>query len=173
MPGKHSDEKVIVGKVSGVHGVKGWVKLFSWTQPKENITAYNPLWLEDRSGHWRVLNVLEAKPQGRTIVAKFEDLDDRDEAALLIGKHVAIQADQLPILEEGWYWSELIGLEVVSTKGQSLGVVTDMQETGANDVMVLGEGVNELLVPFVTGPIVKEVNVSAGRIQVDWDPEFL
>ncbi|MDD9893346.1 MAG: ribosome maturation factor RimM [Gammaproteobacteria bacterium] len=173
MTDKHSDKPIIVGKISGVHGVKGWVKVFSWTQPKENIASYNPLWLEERSGHWRALNVLAIKPQGRTIVAQFEGLDDRDKAAELIGKQLGVQADQLPDLDEGWYWSQLIGLEVMTTDEQSLGTVTEMQETGANDVMIIGKGADAVLIPFVTGPIVKQVDIEAGTILVDWNPEYL
>ena len=167
-----SDKPIIVGKVSGVHGVRGWIKVFSWTQPRENIANYNPLLLEQKDG-WKAIQVKAARSQGRTIVAHLEGIDDRDLAATLIGKKLAIQPSQLPALEEGWYWSQLIGLTVVTEAGVTLGEVTSMQETAANDVLVLGEGDDALLVPFVTGPIVKKVDVEAGQILVDWDPEYL
>jgi 16S rRNA processing protein RimM len=173
MTEKPNDKPIIVGKVSGVHGVKGWIKLFSWTQPRDNIVSYDPLWIELKPGQWQAQKVLQARPQGRTIVAQFEGLDDRDQAAGLIGKRVAIKPEQLPELEEGWYWSELIGLQVVNQAGVELGTVASMQETGANDVLVIGQGAEAVLIPFVTGPIVKQVDVDAGTILVDWDPEYL
>ena len=168
-----TEKPIIVGEVSGVYGVKGWVKLFSWTQPKENIASFSPLWLEVKPGQWEAKKVTAAKPHGKTIVACFEDIQDRDQAASWIGKRLAIEKDQLPELEEGWYWSDLIGLRVISTEDQTFGVVTAMQETGANDVLVIGKGEGAVLIPFVTGPIVKQVNLDAGTIVVDWDPEFL
>lgn len=167
-----SDKPIIVGKISGVYGVKGWVKIYSWTQPRENVASYNPLLLEQRNG-WKAISVKAARPQGRTIVAQLEGVDDRDQAAALVGKQLAIKSSQLPDLEEGWYWSQLIGLKVVTEAGIALGTVTSMQETAANDVLVLGEGDDALLVPFVTGPIVKNVDLDAGQILVDWDPEYL
>lgn len=168
-----NDQPIIVGKISGVHGVRGWVKLFSWTQPRENIANYNPLWVEVAPNQWQAHKALAIKPQGRTIVAQFEGLTDRDAATALIGKRVAIKAEQLPALEEGWYWSQLIGLTVLNTEGDTLGTVTEMQETGANDVMVLGQGAEAVLIPFVTGPIVKQVDIEAGTVLVDWNPEYL
>lgn len=169
----NADKTIIVGKVSGVYGVKGWVKLFSWTQPKENIADYNPLLLEVKPGQWEAKAVRSAKPHGRTIVAQFEEIDDRNQAEAWVGKRLAINPDQLPDLEEGWYWSELIGLTVISENGQEFGVVSEMQETGANDVLVVGKGADAVLIPFVTGPIVKQVDLDAGTILVDWDAEYL
>lgn len=168
-----TDKPIIVGKISAVHGVKGWVKLFSWTQPKENIASYNPLLIEKTAGQWQAVRVITARPQGRTIVAQLEGLDTREAAEAFIGKRLAIQPDQLPKLDDGWYWSELIGLTVETQEGKVFGAVTAMQETGANDVLVIGQGSEEVLIPFVIGPIVKQVDTDAGKILVDWDPEYL
>lgn len=167
-----SDKPIIVGKISGVYGVKGWVKIYSWTQPRENVASYNPLLLEQKNG-WKAISVKAARPQGRTVVAQLEGVDDRDQAAALIGKQLAIEPSQLPDLEDGWYWSQLIGLTVITEAGVTLGTVTSMQETAANDVLILGQGDDAVLVPFVTGPIVKKVDLDAGHILVDWDPEYL
>ena len=121
---------------------------------------------------WPIAPVTEAKTHGKGLVAKFKGCDDRDAAARLNGQEIAIRRDQLPPAEEGeYYWRDLQGLEVLTLDGVSLGKVDHLLETGANDVLVV-KGDRERLIPYVTGPIVKAVDLKAGTLQVDWDPDF-
>ena len=97
---------------------------------------------------------------------------DRDGAAALVGRNIAVPRGRLPVLAEGdFYWSDLIGLRVRSLEGDDFGVVTRLFETGSNDVMVVQDG-KERLIPFLHGRVVKQVDLEAGTLQVDWDADF-
>jgi len=166
-----SPERIALGRINGHFGVKGWVKIYSYTKPREQIVAYPTWWL--RLGReWRSIKVLEGKAQAKTVIARLEGIDSREQAEVLIGAEIAINRDQLqPVAEGEYYWVDLIGLQVETLSGESLGVVEDLMETGANDVLVI-RGERERLIPFVQGQFVKEVDLKAGKMRVDWDPEF-
>lgn len=166
---------IVVGKLGAPYGVRGWVKLQSFTEQIDNLLDYDPWYIGLSSGPkrgWEIAAVTEAKTHGKGLVAKFKGCDDRDCAARMTGQEIAIRRDQLPPTEEGeYYWSDLEGLTVLTLDGVSLGVVDHLLETGANDVLVV-KGDRERLIPYVTGPIVKSVDLAAGTMQVDWDPDF-
>ena len=162
---------VVMGRLVGVHGVRGWLKVESYTQPRANIFRYSPWYLEDADS-WRETAVSDGRPQGKGLVVKLEGIDDRDAAAAMIGTDVAVRREQLPALDgEDYYWSDLIGLSVVTTRGENLGVVHNLMETGANDVLIV-RGDRERLVPYVRGRVVTAIDLDAGRIEVDWDADF-
>jgi 16S rRNA processing protein RimM len=174
-----ADEKLIVGKISGVHGVKGWVKVHSDTEPREGITEYSPWYLQQgsqRKGEWRQVRVEQGRRHGKTVIAKLEDVDDRDAAMLLTGAVIAISARQLPLLDKDeFYWRDLVGLRVINTQGLELGTVQRIIETGANDVLVVGDSTREgreHLVPWTPGNAVLDVDLDNGQIRVDWDEDF-
>lgn len=163
-------DAVIVGRIVGVYGVRGWVKVFSETQPREGILNYKPLFIAT-GAHWQPLAVEAGKQSGKSIILKCQDIDDRDAAQTLVGKSLAIDADQLPKLDPGeYYWSQLLGLEVVNLQGEPLGKVDHLLETGANDVLVLA-GERERLLPYVP-QVVKQVDLAQGRMTVDWGADF-
>jgi len=170
------DEFIIVGKVSGLYGVRGWVRVYSHTQPRENILTY-PIWyLQDGAG-WSPFKLESGRPHSKGIVAKFVDYDDRDQAIELQQKTIAIKRDQLPVLEEGeYYWEQLVGLNVRNLEKIDFGTIDSMLETGANDVMVVKEAnqepEQERLIPFVQGDVIKEIDLDAGTMLVDWDADF-
>lgn len=167
----NEQDRLVVGKIVGLFGVQGWVKIFSHTEPKENIFTYAP-WLVEIKGEWRPMKVLSGRVQGKGLVASLEGYADRELARLLIGAEIAVLRSQLPKPAKGeYYWTDLIGLNVVTTDGVELGKVDHLFDTGANDVMVV-KGERERLIPFVTGQYVHEVDLDAGTIRVDWDPEF-
>jgi 16S rRNA processing protein RimM len=171
---------LVVGQLSGVFGVKGWLKVKSFTQPEENILQYTPWRLRAPSG----LQVVEVddyqmRPQG--LVVHFKGLDDRDEAALIARLEIEVDKSELPELQQGdYYWHQLMGLTVITDflgRDQILGQLTDILETGANDVLVVAPGTGsidqrERLVPYVPDVYVKSVDLTAREIRVWWDPEF-
>lgn len=165
---------ITVGKIGAPYGVRGWVKVQSFTETIENLLDYEP-WYVRKSGNgdtWKTASVEEAKIHGKGIIAKFTGCDDRDAAISMRGQEIAIRRDQLPEPAEGeYYWIDLEGLEVKTLDGISLGRVDHMLETGANDVMVV-KGERERLIPFVMVHIVHDVDLKGGVIRVDWDPDF-
>lgn len=165
---------ILLGRVSGLFGIKGWVKLRSDTGPQENILSYSPLYLE-YEGRWQAFEIKDGKKQGKSIIVRLGECADRDAAALLVGAHIAIKQEQLPDAEDGeYYWSDLVGLKVVTQTKVALGVIIEVMETGANDVIVVRaeDGGQERLLPFIQGDVIKEVSLEQGRMTVDWDPEF-
>jgi 16S rRNA processing protein RimM len=163
------DRPVILGRVSGLFGVKGWVKVHSYTDPREAILNY-PDWLIELGGRWQPQKVEEGKQHGKTVIARFEGVQDRDAAVEYMNARIGVQRDSLPQTGDGeYYWSDLEGLSVVRKDGNVLGKVAYLLETGANDVLVVQEGDREVLIPFVTGDVVKEVDLAKGEISVDWE----
>ena len=169
-----SADTLIVGKLGGPHGVRGWIKVLSYTDPRENLFEYTPWLIErpsDRGAQWQGYDVESARPQGKGLVVKLKDIDDRDAALQLMHSRVSVREGQLPELEEGeYYWRELIGLEVVTSQGQVLGKVSQLLETGANDVLVV-RGERERLIPYIDDVVVA-VDLDGAQMRVDWDPEF-
>lgn len=162
-------ECVALGFISGIHGVQGWVKVHSYTQPRTAILEY-PCWL--LGSERRPISLSAGRQQGKTLVALLEGVDDREAARALVGQEIAVRRDELPELGRGeYYWADLIGLEVVTVNGVSLGKVVRLLETGANDVLVV-QGERERLIPYVPQRYVIRVDLANGRLEVDWDPEF-
>ena len=160
---------VTLGYISAVHGIKGWVKVHSWTRPMEAILGYQPWLLGNEQSP---VEIIDGRKQGKGLVALIPGYEDRDQAASLVGQQIRVGRGDLPATAEGeFYWSDLEGLEVHTTSGEVLGRVERLMETGANDVLVI-RGDREHLVPFVQGRYVKRVDLAAGLIEVDWDPEF-
>ena len=166
---KSALKDIALGYVSAVHGIKGWVKIHSWTRPMEAILQYQP-WLlgEER----KPVKIVDGRKQGKGLAALLPGFKDREQAATLVGLQIFVRRDQLPATAAGeYYWSDLEGLEVKTTGGELLGRVERLMETGANDVLVI-RGDRDHLVPFIQGQYVKHVDLDDGLIEVDWDPEF-
>ena len=168
---------VPVGTVGRAHGVRGWVRVRSDMDPAEDLLRHDT-WLVERAGAWRPVAVRSARMHGNALVAHLDGIEDRDAASELAGARLGLPRDALPALDDGqYYWADLIGLEVVNEAGESLGVVREMMETGANDVMVIRPCVPvspdraraaDRVVPFLTGDVVRGVDLDAGRIRVSW-----
>ncbi|MCX4193400.1 ribosome maturation factor RimM [Methylophaga sp. OBS1] len=167
-----SEEFIPVGKISGAFGVKGWVKVYSFTEPRANILEYSPLFLS-RQGEWIEIKVSGGHLQGKGLVMGIANVTDRDQVQPLIGAELAIKKDQLePTEEDEFYWADLMGLSVENLDGDLLGQVDHLLETGANDVLVVKAKGTERLIPFVMDEIVKLVDLDNKLIRVDWDKDF-
>lgn len=167
---RRQDETICVGHITGAQGIKGWVRVFSNTSPRENIVNYSP-WLVETDNQLQAIEI-EGRLQGRNVVARLTGIEDRDQANELIGSKIYILPEQLPKLDEGeYYWSQLIGLKVESLQADALGTIEAMMETGANDVMVVN-GDRERLIPFVMDEVVTEIDLINRRVVVDWQPDF-
>lgn len=181
-------DRIAVGQLVGVFGIKGWLKVKSNTEPAENIINYKPWFLKTQHGLKEIeIDEYAFRPQGLMIHIK--GCDDRDEAAALGKAVIEVNKSLLPELDEQeYYWHQLVGLEVFTefsgdslesdtAKSQCLGRVKSLLETGANDVLVVEASSDsiderERLVPYVPGEFILAVDLEAGIIRVDWDPEF-
>lgn len=160
------------GQISGVFGVKGSVKVFSHTDPRENILRYSP-WLLKKNDQTKQLKVVSGQRQGLNVVASLEGIQDRDQAFELMGWDILIHKSQLPKPQQGeYYWLDLIGLEVKNLQDEYLGKVDHLLETGANDVLVVLDGETERLIPFLQSSTVLNIDLQAGVMIVDWDADF-
>lgn len=158
---------VTLGRITGVHGVRGWVRVQSFTRPSDNIFSYGP---------WLIRGVelprLDHRASGRGFVVQLKGIEDREIAEELVGEEIQIERSSLPEPEDGeYYWADLLGMQVVTVDETVLGHIDRLLETGAQDVMVVKAGSRERMLPFVQGPIVKKVDIPARRIEVDWQLE--
>lgn len=163
--------RVIVGEVGGSYGVRGWVKVRSHTDPPGNILHYRPWYLQLHEEP-REFRVLEAKPHQGGVIAALEGVGTPEQARELCGARILVDRAQFrPTEPDEFYWVDLIGLSVRNLDGQTLGSVTDLLATGANDVLIV-QGERERLIPFVQEHTVRRVDLEAGEILVDWDADF-
>ncbi len=174
-----SVERVVLGYVSGVYGIKGWVKIVSFTRPIENILDYPRWWLKARDGDEAFsADLVEGRAQAGGIVASLAMADgktalDRNAAAALIGRQIAVDRSEMPKLRrDQYYWSDLLGMAVESKEGVALGRVVNLIDNGAQDVLVIEDGEIERMIPFVHEAIIVEVDLAARRIVADWQPDY-
>lgn len=165
---KPAADAVILGQITGLFGVKGWLKVFSYTDPREAVLNYGQWWLR-RDGEWQAAGLKEGKRHGKSVIVHLDGIDDRDLATELLGCDIGIPRECLPDPEQGsYYWSDLEGLKVLHCDGTELGTVAYVMETGANDVLVT-KGEKERLIPFIADEIILDVDLAAGVIKVDWE----
>jgi 16S rRNA processing protein RimM len=164
---------VTLGRIAGVFGVQGWLKVHSYTEPRENIVTFGE-WIVSRDGEQRRIRLDGGRGHRGSVIAKLHGVDDRDQARAWIGAEIAVERAALPPLgPDEYYWADLEGLEVRNGQGESLGRVDHLLATGAHDVLVLRDARGgETLVPFVLDRIVRKVDLEAGVIVVDWEPGF-
>lgn len=163
--------RVVVGQVSGLFGVRGWVRVYSHTEPRDNILRLSP-WYLGEGGDWTPYRLIEGRPHAKGIVARLEGCTDREGAALVVGRQIAVDRAQLPSpADDEFYWADLEGLRVLNLEGLDLGVVDHLFATGANDVLVV-RGERERLIPFIWDDVVREVSFDGRLMRVDWDADF-
>jgi len=176
----NAKKRLTVGKITSPFGVKGWVKIFSYTDPKENIFDYQP-WVVETPEGARTIEVDQWQRHGKALIAHIAGVDDRDKAIQYCQLECSVEQELLPELEDGeYYWSQLQGLKVVTQyngSNQVLGKVQTLLETGANDVLVVRScdgsiDDRERLIPYVPEQYILTIDVAGGEMLVDWDPEF-
>jgi len=181
---KATDRRVVLGKITSAHGVKGWVKVYSWTNPMTNIFIYPEWWLcfsGSDKGTVKV-KVEETCQQGQGLAVRFEGFHDRDTAKQYVNAEVFVNANVLPELKQDeYYWYQLEGLTVFAQNEQhkpvNIGKVHHLIDTGANDVMVVrstNESIDdrERLIPWIEEQVVLSVELANKTLRVEWDPDF-
>jgi len=165
------DDPIIMGRIAGPYGVKGWLRVVSYTEQPDRLIEYAP-WYLRRGDAWVPTGVVAVKRHAKGLLVCLPGYEDRDKAAELSGTEIGIYRKQLPpAAEDEYYWSDLIGLPVVTLDGLLLGTVDHVIETGANDVLVV-KGERERLIPFIRGSVIAQIDLDGRVIRVDWDPDF-
>ena len=170
------EDLIVLGKITSVHGVRGEVKIYSFTDPIDNLLGY-PAWTLKRDGEVKQVELVSGRLQGKILVAKLKGLDDREVARTFAGFDICVPRALLPDLDDGeYYWHQLEGLKVIDLQGQLLGRLDHLLETGSNDVMVVKPCPGSLddrerLLPY-TEQCVQQIDLAAGEMRVDWDADF-
>jgi 16S rRNA processing protein RimM len=171
-----AEDLVVLGKIVSVHGVRGEVKVYSFTDPVDNVLEYRR-WTLRRDSEVKQVELASGRLQGKVLVAKLKGLDDREVARSFAGFEICVPRSELPELSDGeFYWYQLEGLRVIDQAGQLLGKIDHLFETGANDVMVVKPCIDSLdqrerLLPY-TEQCVLSIDLAAGEMRVDWDADF-
>lgn len=168
----------VVGKLGSTYGIRGWLRIYSSTEQAESIFDYQP-WFLKIKGEWLPTELENWRHHNHEIIVKLKGVDDREAAQILANVEIGVDLSVFPELEEGdYYWHDLIGCSVVNLEGYTMGTVTEMMETGSNDVLVVKAntkdafGKQERLIPFLYEQVVKRVDLTTKTIEVDWDAGF-
>lgn len=170
-----SQQKIIIGRIGDAYGVQGWSHIFSFTDPANNLFEYKNWQIrahQKKGAQWRLVEVEFHKPHGAAFVAKIKGCDDRDQALLLKNHTIAIDRESMPALKENeYYWSDLIGLQVVNTQGDPFGEITHLFEAGPNDIIATKTSAKKPGTHYIpyTKDIVKSVDLEKKIMIVDWD----
>lgn len=169
---KDNGRRILLGRIVGAFGVRGEIKLESWTEPRSAIFRYQPWILRSPNGQESTFEGARGRDSGKHLVARFPGVEDRDTVEAIHGTEVYVARSALPPPKpDEYYWVDLEGLDVKTTEGVALGQVSHLFSTGANDVVVV-RGDRERMIPFVQPDFVKSVDFEANLVVVDWDPEF-
>lgn len=168
----------VVGKLGSTYGIRGWLRIYSSTEQAESIFDYQPWFLKIKD-KWQPTELENWRHHNHEIIVKLKGVDDREAAQILANVEIGVDLSVFPELEEGdYYWHDLIGCSVVNLEGYTMGTVTEMMETGSNDVLVVKAntkdafGKQERLIPFLYKQVVKRVDLTTKTIEVDWDAGF-
>jgi len=179
--GETGDEEtpwVALGKLGKTHGVKGWIRVHSYTDTQSNIADYK-CFTVIKPGHTVVLQLEEIKPHGNSLIARFKGFEQPEDYKDLVGTELLVESSQLPPLTTGeYYWHQLEGLQVINLQAEDLGKIDHLLATGANDVMVVRASETsiderERLIPYLSGSVIQQIDLQAGTIIVDWQADFL
>lgn len=172
------EKKIVLGKIGAVYGIKGWLKVHSFTDETEAILDYFP-WSLKLGNKTKSVEISDWKKHNKGLVVKVAGIDDRDIAQTMVGYEILGDQEALPELPEGeFYWRDLIGMSVATEQGYDLGTVSDIMETGANDILVVKANRNdafskkERLLPYNFEHCIISIDANNKQICVDWDPGF-
>lgn len=181
------DKLVTLGRIAGVYGIKGWVKVVSSTRPIDAILDYDEWFIGFPGATKFATPLLEGKPHTSGLIARINNakglpIEDRDEAARLVGAEIAVRRSAMPpTTGDEIYWFDLVGMTVKSSEGVELGEVIELTSNGAQDILIVRDrsGAKDedgkplrRLIPFVRGPIIESVSLETKLIVAHWQPDW-
>lgn len=162
---------IVVGRFGRPHGIKGFVTVVSFTDPRDNVMRYTE-WHAKIKNQWQPITLIQHEVNQKHILVQVEGYNDRELVAQLTNTDIAVRREQLPALPPGeYYWHELVGMRVINPEGLLYGTVTDILSTGANDVLVV-VGERRHLIPYLLGTCILGIDDSERTITADWDMDF-
>lgn len=168
---RNLDGWIVVGRFGRPHGVKGFVTVHSFTEPRDNILQYED-WYIFLNNQWQSIKLSDIELLNKSIIAKVQGFPEREMVAQLTNIDIGIPQEKLENLQAGeYYWHQLIGLDIVNLSGEKLGQVAELIATGSNDVLVV-TGKKRCLIPYLPERYVLEINLEQQKIVVDWDADF-
>lgn len=157
--------KILIAKIQAHQGLNGWLKVYSYSETKEKLSNYNYFFLL-KDDHYICLEVEKFLIE-KTVKLKFKNFNNREDTKEFIGQNLYIEDSQLETLNSGeFYWKDLIGLDVYLNNSSKIGIVSDIIETGSNDVLVV-KGKKEYLIPYIFGESIKEIKLEEKKIVID------
>lgn len=166
-----SNNRIVVGRFGRIHGIKGYITIHSFTEPRDNILQYSD-WSMFVNRQWQPVELLDIQVQKKSFIALVKGCETRELASLLTNADIAVSRYSLPDTKPGeYYWHDLIGLQVIDNQGNLLGKVKEIMPTGANDVLVV-MGEKRYLIPYLPETVIKHVDLEQGLINVDWDVDY-
>lgn len=168
-----------MGHILGPVGIRGWIRIHPYTEQIDGLLQYSSWWLgKEETANWREVQFETGQVNGNHLNVKLAESVDREQASQLKGLQIAVPRDYLPTLshqQDGYYWSDLIGKDVINLKSDYLGTVVGLFETGANDVLRVQNGSaeesKEILIPFIKQTII-QVDLDAAKVIVDWELDY-
>ncbi|MCD9046280.1 ribosome maturation factor RimM [Luteimonas sp. MHLX1A] len=165
--------RILLGRIHGAFGVRGELRVESFTDPETELFRYQPWTLRDAQGRERVVEGARGRPGPKGVVATLPGVEDREGADAMRGTEIWVPRSALPPPSaDEFYWVDLEGMRVRNVEGVDFGTVAFVFSTGANDVLVVRDDARERMVPFVRPDYVRGIDMDAGTILVDWDPDF-
>lgn len=157
---------IVMGQIAAPYGVKGWVKIRTYTEQQDALLDYAVWWI-GKNSNWQEVKVAEAALHNKYLVVRFESCTGRETAEILCGQQIGIPRNLLPNTDNNeFYWVDLIGIQVINLQDKVIGQVVELIESKAHDLLVIGE--RRYMIPFVDH-VIKQVDLQAGRLIVDWD----
>jgi 16S rRNA processing protein RimM len=175
---KHAENLIVVGTFGAVYGIKGWLRINSFTDTMEDIFDYAPWTIQTAQG-LKEVRVINSRPHSKGYIVQVEGINTPEEAQRWVNQEILIHGDQLETLTDNdFYWKDLIGCEVLNIQGYHMGVVSSLLETGSNDVLCVqankkdAYGKIERLIPFIEDQFIVQIDLPAKKIHVNWQPDF-
>lgn len=168
---------LLVGKIGKVYGIRGWLKIFSYTEKKENIFNYQPWFIINKIKKKIILE--DWKKINDNLVIKIKNIDDRQISMFFTNHKIYVNKFDLPNLSKNeFYWKDILGCKIININGYEMGIVTNLIQTKFNDVLIVKSNlkdffkIKEILIPFIRNKVIKKVFLKKKIIKVDWDPNF-
>lgn len=163
----NEDGALHIGKIVGVHGMKGYLKVYSSSESIDPFAPGKQLTMKRPDGEGQTVKIVASQTYKNILRIAFEGITDRTAAETLVGASLYIDRAGLPEPEAGsWYWCDLIGLEVYGVDDMYLGRIENLFATGSNDVFVVKNGDAEILIPVIES-IIYSVDLEGKKVTVD------